>query len=213
MPQQTEAEGIPETILQDTMVLIQEGRGDAAQITTRAIAARAGVAPGLINYHFQTKENLITLCVQRMIRQVVVGYQPPVMAGESDRLRLRVWASGVFGFLFENPGLSRLSILADLTADAPQSNTRGTRLGLMGAMQTEVFPENRPLLAFLLVCAMQCTFLCPAGTTEALGMPLQTVQERNAWVERVVDALWYGLAAQSGAKQEILPEQKRGEEA
>lgn len=213
MPQQTEAEGIRETILQATTALIREGRGDAAQITTRAIAARAGVAPGLVNYHFQTKENLIAQCVQRMIRQVVVGYQPPSMAGESDRLRLRVWASGVFGFLFENPGLSRLSILADLTADAPQSNTRGTRLGLMGAMQTEVLPENRPMLAFLLVCAMQCAFLCPAGTTEVLGMPLQTAQERNAWVERVVDALWYGLAAQGGAKQEILPEQKRGEQA
>ena len=201
MAQQTEGEGIRETLMQATTALICEGSGDAAQITTRAIAARAGVAPGLINYHFQTKENLITLCVQRMIRQVVLQYQPPAMAGESDRRRLCVWASGVFTFLFENPGLSRLSILADLTADAPQSNTRGTRLGLMGALQSEVLPENRPLLAFLLVCAMQCTFLCPVGTGEALGLPLQTAQDRNAWVERVVDALWYGLGAQKQAER------------
>ncbi len=47
--------GIKEKIIHATIELIKK-HGDISKITVRDIAANAGVGIGLINYHFQTKD-------------------------------------------------------------------------------------------------------------------------------------------------------------
>ena len=46
-----------EVIIKATTELIQENDGNITKITSRRIAERAGVGLGLINYHFESKEN------------------------------------------------------------------------------------------------------------------------------------------------------------
>lgn len=53
-----------------TIQLIEQ-HADFDKITIREIAAKANVRVGLINYHFQTKQNLINQCVQRMISLII----------------------------------------------------------------------------------------------------------------------------------------------
>jgi AcrR family transcriptional regulator len=50
--------GAGKIFLAAATALIAESGGDIARWTVRAIAERAQVGAGLINYHFQTKENL-----------------------------------------------------------------------------------------------------------------------------------------------------------
>jgi AcrR family transcriptional regulator len=40
--------------------------GDIKKITIRRIAEEAGVGVGLINHYFETKDNLIEVCVQKI---------------------------------------------------------------------------------------------------------------------------------------------------
>lgn len=69
------------------MRLIEQYNGDTKSITARMIAEQAGIGLGLINYHFGSKDKLITECVQRIIGEVVVGVQMNLgdCRKESDR--------------------------------------------------------------------------------------------------------------------------------
>ena len=188
-----ERSDVKEIILQAATELIQSGSGNITEITTRDIARKAGVGVGLINYHFQTKEQLITLCVQRMIRQVVTGFIPERDACADDRERMAGWAAQVFEFLFGNPGLSRISILADLAQDGPESNSTKSRLGLARAAQRDVSPSDAALLAFVLTSAMQTAFLCRQSVGQTLGIDLEKPDGRRELIGRIVNALFDGL--------------------
>ena len=115
-----------ERIIESTTQLIRE-HGGTEPVTTRDIAARAGVGVGLINYHFQTKEHLLDLCTQRIISRVIDGFDafagsvdlPPV-----DKLRFLVKAN--MRFLMDNPGISRASILHDIHTPGGGDNTAQT---------------------------------------------------------------------------------------
>ncbi len=107
------AENIKERIIEVTTKLIERCDGNAKSITARMIAEKAGIGLGLINYHFGSKENLITECVQRIIGKVVTEFRM-TECFETDKERLTACAIRVFDFLFEHSAISRISILDDL---------------------------------------------------------------------------------------------------
>ncbi|MDK2952449.1 MAG: hypothetical protein PWQ77_2114, partial [Kosmotogales bacterium] len=120
---------IKENIIEVTTELIRQSEGDINDITIRMIAEKANVGTGLINYHFQSKENLITLCVQRIIGNIVMKFSPLDRYYQNDRERLTDWAIQVFDFLFENKAISRISILGDLSDYSVDSNSVKTQRG------------------------------------------------------------------------------------
>ena len=61
---------IKQKIVETTIRVMQE-EDDISKITIRKIAQRADIGVGLINYHFQTKQNLINQCVRIFIGQVI----------------------------------------------------------------------------------------------------------------------------------------------
>ena len=63
------------TIIQTTMELIHEKGNFVDEITVREICKKAGVGLGLVNYHFGNKEQLIEVCVERMINSIVAQFQ------------------------------------------------------------------------------------------------------------------------------------------
>ena len=64
---------VKDRIIEVTTAMIEQHAGDTKAITARVIAEKADVGLGLINYHFGSKENLITTCVQRIISNVVTA--------------------------------------------------------------------------------------------------------------------------------------------
>ncbi len=61
---------IKNLIIDATIQIIEESEGDIKNITARKIADRSGVALGLINYHFGSKENLIAESCGRIINDL-----------------------------------------------------------------------------------------------------------------------------------------------
>ncbi len=88
---------VKEHIINVTTELIERYGGDTKKITARIIAENAGVGLGLINYHFGSKDNLIMLCVQRIIEKVVADFKMG-QDFETDKERLTAWAVYVFHF-------------------------------------------------------------------------------------------------------------------
>ena len=157
-------ETVKETIINATTELIEQSGGEIKNITARAIADKSGVALGLINYHFESKENLITVCVQRIINKVLMNFAPDKKDynaddGLTDKQRLISFAQQTFDFLFDNYAMLKISILSDFKDCKPLCNSVYTQLGFRFALRGDVPENKKQLIAFSLVSTMQTAFL------------------------------------------------------
>ena len=182
---------VRERIVEAACALIEESGGEVQAVTTRAIAARAGVGVGLLNYHFQSKDRLIELCVQRVIRQVVGSFQPA--QGGSAAERLSASAVQVFEFLTAHPQVSRISILGDMQRPAVGDNSDNTRRGFAGILGAGGDEGRKNLLAFALTASLQAAFLAGEELEGMLGYPLGTAAGRARFVKDLVALLTDGL--------------------
>ncbi len=187
------SEAVRERIIKTTTALIEQYEGDTKRITARAIAEKAEVGLGLINYHFGSKDALIMECVQRIISEVVAGFH---MEKEfsSDQERLTAWAAHVFNFLFEHSAISRISILGDFQHYTDGCNSVCTQHGFMRSLKEGISNQDRPLLAFILTSAMQTAFLGSEAVHQILGYDFSRPEERRAYIERLVGILFEGTA-------------------
>ncbi len=183
---------VKEDIIQVTTELIQQSSGNIADITTREIAQKAKVGVGLINYHFQSKDNLVTICIQRMIKQVVQSFSPVEKEYQNDQERLTDWAIRVFDFLFDQPAISRLSILGDMYDYTLESNSVRTQKGFSYALK-DMNERDKSMLTFLLTSVMQTAFLGSKTSKELIGFDFSVRSERSAFITKLVAVLFTGI--------------------
>lgn len=193
-----EIRNVKEVIIDVTTELIRENNGNVTKITSRKIAERAEVGLGLINYHFGSKENLITICVQRIINNVVMCFSPDKKNynerdGLADKERLADWAKQVYDFLFDNYAISSISILGDMQNYQAKSNSVYTQKGLSMAIRNDIGEENKRLLAFMLTSTMQVAFLSGSSSKEILGYDLTIKSERDRYIDILVELLFVGV--------------------
>lgn len=190
------------------------------------IAAKADVGLGLINYHFGSKENLITECVQRIIGKVVTEFQ---MTGqyETDRERLTACATSVFHFLFLHPAISRISILGDLQNYTENCNSVLTQKGFSLSLKNDhITYQDKSMLIFILTAAMQTAFLGSETVKQLLGFDFAKPVDRlpyfpaasaknykgNACDLRGDDLMWdgYNFVRETKNFQQIISMLKQG---
>lgn len=179
---------VKENIIHVTTELIEQSGGNIKTITARTIAEKAGASLGLINYHFGSKEHLMTVCVQRIIEQVIAGFNVH-QKYNSDQERLTAWAVYVFDFLFENAAISRISIFADLENYSVNSNSVHTQKGFMLALGKDIDDKDKQYLAFILTAAMQVAFLGWAAVKDLLGYDFRLQTDRAAYIAALVNTL------------------------
>lgn len=102
-----------EKIFQATLDLITEGE-DAERLTTRQIAAKAGVNQALVNYYYQSKENLLSQVVGTMMEGLIsrVLQQESLNADALTVLRNILMATADVAFKYHN--VCRIAIAAEL---------------------------------------------------------------------------------------------------
>lgn len=178
-------------IIEVTTELIEQHNGSVKDITSRMIAAKADVGLGLINYHFGSKENLRTECVQRIIKKVVTGFQMTKQY-ETDKERLTACAVYVFDFLFEHSAISRVSILGDLQNYTENCNSVLTQQGFSLSLKNSISNEDKSMLVFILTAAMQAAFLGNGTIRQLLGYDFAKAGDRAAYIGKLVDILFEG---------------------
>lgn len=177
---------IRERIVNVTTALIEQN--DIKNITARMIAEKADVALGLINYHFGSKDNLITECVQRIISKVVAGFSAE-QAYATDKERLTGWATYVFNFLFEHQAISRVSILGDMQNYTENCNSVLTQKGFTRAIDD--IPQNKKSqIVFTLTAAMQIAFLGQNAVKALLGYDFENACDRATYISNLIDILF-----------------------
>lgn len=164
--------------------------GDLRKVTMRDIAKRAGVGLGLINYHFQSKEELMRLAIRVFMNRVISDWaRTGAAAPPSDpESMLRARLAEVSGFLAAHPRISRISILFDLENPSPEDNSALAISSLIPAIQAIVGEGSAGSgetaaaeLAETVVGAMQHVFL-----RSPEGRKFFDEEWRRAWIEGIV---------------------------
>lgn len=184
----TDAAEVKERIILATTALIEQDDTEITHITSRDIARQAQVGLGLINYHFQSKDNLISICVQRIISTVITGFDTSKVYA-TDQARLTAWATHVFDFLFTHKAISRISILADLQNYSANCNSVYTQRGFLSALREERINTDKAFLSFVLTAAMQVAFLGSDAIKDLLNYDFSLPAGRAAYIQKLVSTI------------------------
>lgn len=112
-----------------TINLIKKYQGNLEKVTIREIASLGNWSVGLINYHFKNKENLIKICVNKIIEGVVFNYSPDMSnddnktAIENATFQLKKAGKEIFEFFFKNKKIVKVSILGDYNEYRDSTNS------------------------------------------------------------------------------------------
>lgn len=167
---------IRQDLVDAALSLIREKGISAENITVRNIAQRAGGGVGLINYHFQSKDHLLELCVQSIITQVVARFEAIYKSLDlAPEEKLRCLAKKTCSYLAENENLSRISILTDFRCSAEgEDNTEQTIRAYMPvfreALGPDVLDQELHLRVYTAIHAFQAAFLRRESTKKLLGL-------------------------------------------
>ncbi|MGI6091069.1 MAG: TetR/AcrR family transcriptional regulator [Saccharofermentanales bacterium] len=186
---------IKEKIINTTISLIESSDGLIENITMRAIAQKADVAVGLINYHFVSKKNLIEICVQRIISHVMRTFSGADDAsdgqgrGDKNSVDMASFTASVFTFLINHPEISKISMLGDLAQPSTESNSSVSYKAILKAVP-DTEPENiRKIKAFMLLSTIQSAFLNRETSAELLGFNLNDEDDYDRFFRLVTEVL------------------------
>ncbi|MFP3153188.1 TetR/AcrR family transcriptional regulator [Lachnospiraceae bacterium ZAX-1] len=184
---------VREKIIETTISLITESEGDVASINTRSIAEKSHVGIGLINYHFQTKENLIEMCIERMIANVIVAFAPSIPK-QNPAERLKFTAKLVADFLVDNPAVSRISILHDYKNPKKDDNTIKSAVGFNRTLGNIGISEKEQfILAFAFTSILQTLFLRKEQSCELFGYDFSIKEQRDKVLDLLIDNIFGGF--------------------
>lgn len=184
---------IKEAIIKATTELIEENKGEAKAVTARAIAERSGIALGLINYHFKSKDKLIEMCVQRIVNRILLCFYSGTESGENVIKSVTSQAKQLMDFFFDNKSIAKIFILSDFKEYQPKNNSVSTQNGLKMTIGNKVENRKKRLLCFILTSAIETAFLAGDCSKEILGCDLNDKEERDFFVEDVVYMLFQGV--------------------
>lgn len=180
-----------EKIIQTTTQLIRE-REDISDITIREIAVQSKVGIGLINYHFQTKENLIDICVLGIVSQFIDEIErlyENLEMGPIDKLKYVFKAK--CAFIVENPNISKTSMILDLNSAAIDDNTQQASK-LHYKVLKEFYGERKTdselyVLLHIMMSSIQVAFLRNSVLKLNTHIDFYDTDERNRYIDDVVD--------------------------
>ena len=177
-----------EKLVRAAIELLNEG-GDAARITARLLTERAGVSLGSINYHFQSKDNLLNEAVGRMTYEIAASWLTPVDSFEDDPLgALLMLLKETSRLMARHANLAKLTvsnILKGGNFDVPLVIIPLLRK-IFGAQKDE---QELRLIAFQLVIPMQVALLHDRTFLLYAGYDLYDDRQRDQWIEKQVENL------------------------
>lgn len=183
-----------EAIMEAAISLINEKEDRLEEITMREISKRANVGLGLINYHFQNKDRLIELCVERIVNGIVDIFHNlgDTLENRTPFEKLDYLGNMTLSFLFEHRAMSKISILSDMRAPHENDNTQRTLqayLPLVAACLPGADKETVHQVSFYLISCMQSVFLRHEVVRRTMGIDLENPEERKEFHTRMLKNL------------------------
>ncbi len=184
---------IRERIIDVTTELIKK-HGDTSMITIRAIAAKAGVGVAMINYHFQTKDNLVNICIIKMIGDTIEQFESYNQNSEMKAIdKIKKLAKGVAAFMVINPGLSKISLTNDFASpDLNDNISQVTRM--LFPILKEIYGDKKTdqellILLHILISSIQAGFLRKNVLKETTGIDFTDTEQKDKFIEFCINQI------------------------
>lgn len=178
--------GAKEKILETVIALLAEGK-DASKVSNRDIAAAAGVNSALINYYYQSKENLIALAADACMARIGGSLLDPAdSAAPIDRIRAML--KQFCAFCMNNTALAEIAVKAELKAGSQYTSR------LLFPLFREHFGKNKSdleikLMTMQLLNPIQLLFLSRSTCMDYLGMDAHSPDTWNILIEMLLNNL------------------------
>lgn len=167
---------------------------DAGSITTRQIAAKAGVNLALVNYYYQSKENLLSEVVGKMMGDIIA----PIFdnsSGEDAESRLRNILTATADAAFMHENICKIAIASELKHGCRNS------CAMVMPLLREIFPtigqEHLDITALQLMLPFHHIILEPELYGRILGTHFFNKQKRDIKINEMMMGVIKGVVQHS----------------
>lgn len=175
-------------IIKATIDILNEV-GEPDKITVRQIAERAEVGVGLINYHFQSKENLLYKVISDTMGQMATELQKPRENEDIDSVeRLKTMLKELTDFGIKYSKLSRVQAAYDLLQGDMQ-----TPLYLVPVLR-EIYGSTKDeieirLIAFEIITTFQAAFVNSKAFQLYTGVDINNKVQRDKIIDTIIKSI------------------------
>lgn len=181
-----------ERLIDVTINMICQGK-KPSEITVKDITETAELGNGMVNYHFQSKDNLIRLAVKKVMSCATnkLGEKMKTKENTSPTKRLTIILKEVVNFIADNSEISKIAILDDL------ENNQGT-VHLLSSEETynkclkDLYGDNMHKLLiknYLIAGYINYIFLKAEKIKNETGFDFYNKEDREKAIETLVDEL------------------------
>jgi TetR/AcrR family transcriptional regulator, regulator of cefoperazone and chloramphenicol sensitivity len=176
-------------IFQAAFELVTEGKSDQ-QITTRQISSRAGVNLALINYYYQSKENLLNQVVGVMMDKIVKEsiQSDNINASAETRLREMLLTTAAAAFRYRN--ICKIALTKELKTGCINSCCLVTPL--LREILVERSVVELEVLAMQLMIPFHHIVINPEIYNKHLDTDFFDEEKRNQKINEMIDCVLCG---------------------
>jgi AcrR family transcriptional regulator len=156
------------------------------KVTVRQIAERAGVSTCLINYHFQTKENLFSVAIGDVMLDIIRAFAANNVPGMTAVDKLRTMLKDLVDF-----GSNNQKMISFVLSREISENSMRTPLHLLPFLH-EIYGNKKSdvqlrMMAMQILDPIQLAALNPVAFHMYSGMDLQNPEHRHRFVDLLID--------------------------
>jgi len=176
-------------IFQAAMELVTEGKNDQ-QITTREIASKAGVNLALVNYYYQSKENLLSQVVGTMMGDIIEQSNQNSQTGNDAQTKLRNMLLVTADAAFKYRNICKIAISLELKSGCGNSCKLVTPL--LKEILTECDESDLNIIAMQLMIPFHHIVLKPEFYSRYLDTDFFDEEKRKQKINQIVDCVLSG---------------------
>lgn len=173
-----------EKVFQAAMQLVLEGKNDK-QITTREIASKAGVNLALINYYYQSKENLLSQVVGSLMGDIIEKFNPNNHPDTDAQTRLRSILFSTADAAFRYPSICKIAISQELKSGC-QSSCK-LIIPLLKEIMTELDESDLTIIALQLMIPFHHIVLEPELYSRYLDTDFANEKMRKQKINQMIN--------------------------
>lgn len=172
--------------IMNTVVGLMLAQKDVSKITNREIAKLAGVNSALINYYYQSKENLLKQAVGVCMSQMAGHLLEDKTKKKEPLQRLKNVLCDISAFAVEHRFLSEIAISGEL-----KSGNLGT-VGTILPLLREIYGDKKTdyelkLIALQIIIPLQVILLNPREYTKSLGEDVTDLKSSFQLLDTFID--------------------------
>lgn len=181
-----------EKLIDVTIKMICEGR-KPSEITVKDITEKAVLGNGMVNYHFQSKDNLIRLAVKKVMSCATKSLSEKMKFknDESAAYRLTFILKEVVNFMANNSEISKIAILDDLETNQMTAHLLGSEESYNKCLK-ELYGDDMQkfwVKNYLIAGYLNYIFLKAENIKSEMGFDFYNKEDREKAIENLVEEL------------------------